>query len=173
MEDLFPIPNLPKYLISRCGNVFSEINGIYLNPNFRNKYLVVSVKQSGRKKTISIHRIVAETFIPNPENKPCVNHINGVRTDNRVENLEWCTIKENIHHAIKNKLSSQNSRPVLDTSTGITYPSVVKAASVCGISQSTLIKRLKGRMINNTSMIYLTPKQLTNAHRPDTIPKDI
>jgi len=158
MEELFLIPNLPNYLISRCGNVFSEIRGIYLNPNFRNKYLVISVKQNGRKKTISIHRLVAETFIPNNENKPCVNHINGVRTDNRVENLEWCTIKENITHAIKHKLSSQNRKPVLDTSTGIIYPSVKNAASVCGIDQSTLIKRLKGRMINDTSMIYSITK---------------
>lgn len=64
-------------------------------------YYKVSLRNGKTHKTPTLHRLVAEAFIPNVDNKPVVNHINGIKTDNRIENLEWCTVKENVVHAVK------------------------------------------------------------------------
>jgi len=67
--------------------------------NDKNKYLVSSLTKGNISKQFRVHKLVAEAFIPNPENKPTVNHINGIKHDNRLENLEWLTHKEQIIHA--------------------------------------------------------------------------
>jgi hypothetical protein len=72
-------------------------------------YLVVTLLKNKARKTVKVHRLVAESFIPNPENKPQVNHINGTKTDNRVENLEWATNSDNQKHAFKTGLQTRKS----------------------------------------------------------------
>jgi len=64
-------------------------------------YYIVDLRKNGKRETFLVHRLVAREFIPNTENKKQINHKNGIKTDNSVENLEWSTSKENMQHAIK------------------------------------------------------------------------
>ena len=78
---------------------------IYLYSNIQVEYKQVNLWKDNKACTLYVHRLVAQAFIPNPENIPEVNHINGNRQDNRVENLEWATSAENSQHAIKHGLT--------------------------------------------------------------------
>ena len=91
-----------KYKITTEGKVWSEYKKDYLKPNPNHKgYLTISLNIDRRNKTTkAIHRLVAEHFIDNPENKSQVNHIDGDKTNNDISNLEWCSNKENNQHAI-------------------------------------------------------------------------
>ena len=81
-----------SYWVDTAGNVFSVKSNKYMKPDRINYgYLRVGLFKNGKKKNYLVHRLVAMTYLDNPDNLPCVNHKNCIRDDNRVENLEWCT----------------------------------------------------------------------------------
>lgn len=100
MEKWQDIKDYPNRQVSDMGRIRFFKNGVYnirkCTPNERG-YVRMQLKNKG--KTLVVHRLVAEAFIPNPYNLPEVNHINGIRHDNRVDNLEWVTKSENQIHA--------------------------------------------------------------------------
>ena len=145
-------------------------------------YLSVHLSKEGKSKTIKVHRLIATHFIPNPENKPEVNHKDGNKENNSIENLEWVTSKENCQHAVKNGLRiaakgekashygkfgelancfgrcgelHPNSKILLDTATGIFYYGISEAAKLLGFKQSTLSAMMNKRVKNKTSLIFV------------------
>jgi hypothetical protein len=99
MQEMRTIPDFPHYSITPDGKVFSHKNNCFLKPAMHSRDGYQSVVM--HKKRMKIHRLVALTYIPNPEDKPIVDHINRHRFDNRRKNLRWATQKEN-----------QNNKPV-------------------------------------------------------------
>ena len=95
----------PEYEVSDLGEVRNKTTKVVKKLRFdRGGYLRVTLYPSG--KTYSIHRLVALTFIEKPDELNVVNHIDGVKTNNTVDNLEWCDNKHNVHHAYKMGLNA-------------------------------------------------------------------
>ena len=101
------IKGYPNYSVSNLGRVRSKKTGRVLKLYRTKGYLRVSLYNDAGRKCKLVHRLVAEAFIPNPQNKPEVNHINGYKTDANVCNLEWATASENMSHAHSNRLRSK------------------------------------------------------------------
>lgn len=107
MEQWKVVKGFENYLVSSLGNV-KTINGKLKKVVYdsKNDYGYVELWKNNKGKKFRIHRLVAETFIPNTLGKEQVNHIDGDKKNNCISNLEWVTPKENIRHAIENDLSS-------------------------------------------------------------------
>jgi len=90
------------YRVSNLGNVKSFFRSKKVLKNVvDNGYHIVSLHKNKSQKKHRVHRLVLKAFLENPENKPSVNHINGIKTDNRLGNLEWCTQQENVLHGYR------------------------------------------------------------------------
>lgn len=99
------VPGYPLYECSTFGNIRNIKNKHLLKPaKDKNGYKRVVLCLCGRHKNITVHRVVAITFLENTHNLPQINHKDGDKTNNKLSNLEWCSNYQNIHHAIDNGL---------------------------------------------------------------------
>ena len=135
----------PKYIISNKGFVISLVREFHLLNIRRDKHgythYYIRDLSTGIRKDFKGHRLVAEYFIDNPNNYPIINHIDGDKANNHIENLEWCTYSQNNIHAYKNGLSKAKKRQC--TINGINYESITEAANRLGVSRKTIYNWLK------------------------------
>ena len=142
MEDLESeqwraVKGYSEYEVSNLGRVVS-CRGELTPARLPKGYLMVNLCKNGKQKPHYIHRLVAQAFIPNPENKPTVNHIDGDKNNNRVSNLEWATYLENNLHAVKNHLHRHYTRAVkqydLQGNLIAEYKTILEASRATGIN---------------------------------------
>lgn len=103
-EEIWKETSIHGYFVSNLGGFRGRSGKPIKQQIHKNGYYVYAMRPEGRKgvcKCVKIHRLIAEAFIPNPENKPFVNHIDGNKLNNNITNLEWCTNQENVIHAYK------------------------------------------------------------------------
>lgn len=148
-----------KYLISKDGDIYIKETMQKMKPSLsQNGYLRIGLTKDKKKTIFLVHRLVALSYLENIDNKIQVNHINGIKYDNRLANLEWATSHENMQHAYKNGLMKGfydcAYKIVLDTSNGIFYESVKEASCLLKINYSTLRSMLQGHRKNKTNLIY-------------------
>lgn len=174
MEIWKTIEGFENYEISNFGNLkkLPTIQKHSKDKKYLTKTKIISGSKTSQgyfsyslnKKRITTHRLVAKAFIPNLENKPCVNHIDGNKLNNHYTNLEWCTYSENSIHAFENGLNKRidfytkgkipvNALKIINTKTGIIFGSIKLAAESIGMKSRTLTAKLSGQNKNNTDFI--------------------
>lgn len=161
VSNLGNIKSLKRNVNTLFGKPRMQEEFILLKENLKGGYLGCNLSNNGSVKKVKIHRIVAISFIPNKENKPCVNHIDGNKKNNKLENLEWATYKENSVHASENGLSStywlgkggkgyfaNKKINQYDTSMNYikTHDSATLASKEVGVNKSGIIRAANGKI---------------------------
>ena len=150
LSDFSPIPGYENYLISRNGKVYSLKSKRIMKHCIQGGYANVKIRKDNQNNSFGVHRLVAYVFIPNPENKLIVNHINSDRSDNRVENLEWVTHSENNLHA--SSMGRSNARAIvqLDMKENFirSFKSIIEASTEYNLDPSSVVKCCKGKRKN-------------------------
>lgn len=139
------IKGFENYKIDRNGVVYNADNGVIKSPyvNKSNGYLYVDLYKENKAHKRPIHRLIAETFIPNPENKPTVDHINGNRKDNRIENLRWATYSE--QNSRFNTVGVRSEKVIVTHDSGKTmiFEKITDVANHFGCNISNISQMLK------------------------------
>ena len=130
------------YLVSNYGRVFSlRKKKVMANCMNNDGYYQLTLwNKNSKKRTERVNRLVALAFVPNPNKYPEVNHLNGVRTDNRAENLEWCTHSENNHYKTVLNTTYKTSKPIICIETGEKFGTFGEASRVNGGHTSNIRK---------------------------------
>lgn len=159
-----------RYMISTFGRVKSLASNCILRQYDRKGYPHVGLFKDAKHTRVKVHRLVAIAFIPNPENKPFVNHKDGTRDNNHVDNLEWVTNQENIKHGMglkgyeltparKAALVNINkivSNPVYCPEDNLTFESARAAARHYGIDRHTIKRNLDKNKKSRQGKTFLT-----------------
>lgn len=151
MEIWKDIKGYEGYKVSNLGNVKSlNYNRTgkekILKPKKNKGYLYVNLCKQGKVKFYLVHRLVAQAFIPNPNNYPQINHKDEDKTNNTIQNLEWCDRKYNNNYGTRNQRSAlSRSKQVLCVETGLLYTSLIEVQRQLGFAQPNISSACTGR----------------------------
>lgn len=143
-----------EYAVTSCGKVWSHKRNKFLKlRRQRDGYYLVNLSQHSISTTYQVHRLVAEAYLENPNDLPCINHIDGIKEHNNIQNLEWTTYSDNMAHSYEiglrnkggiNAMSTVNCKKVRCIETGIVYNSGKEAAQAMGLDPSHISKCCRG-----------------------------